>query len=135
MSKRVYESSGRCKMVDNEVNYEREESRGAKIQILGTNPDNPEKGRIFVWTKMGWFERLEGQSGDTAFTPIAESEKELREVISRDNPNTDLDDLRGEFRKKVSEEFMEQSPSYSDSNEDSSEEADDDEDQEYHQHD
>ena len=122
-------------MVDNEENSEREESRGAKIQILGTNPDNPEKGRIFVWTKMGWFERLEGQSGDIAFTPIAESEKELREVISRDNPNTDLDDLRGEFRKKVSEEFIEQSPSYSDSPEDSIEEADDDEDQAYHEHD
>ena len=90
-------------MVDSEENSEREESRGAKIQILGTNPDNPEKGRIFVWTKMGWLERMEGQSGDIAFTPIAESEKELREVISRDNPNSDLDDIRGEFRKKVSE--------------------------------
>ena len=122
-------------MVDNEENSEREESRGAKIQILGTNPDNPEKGRIFVWTKMGWLERMEGQSGDIAFTPIAESEKELREVISRDNPNSDLDDIRGEFRKKVSEEFIEQSPSYSESPEDSNEEADDDEDQAYHEHD
>jgi hypothetical protein len=122
-------------MVDSEENSEREESRGAKIQILGTNPDNPEKGRIFVWTKMGWLERMEGQSGDIAFTPIAESEKELREVISRDNPNSDLDDIRGEFRKKVSEEFIEQSPSYSESPEDSNEEADDDEDQAYHEHD
>jgi hypothetical protein len=122
-------------MVDNEENSEREESRGAKIQILGTNPHNPEKGRIFVWTKMGWLERMEGQSGDIAFTPIAESEKELREVISRDNPNLDLDDIRGEFRKKVSEEFIEQSPSYSESPEDSNEEADDDEDQAYHEHD
>jgi hypothetical protein len=120
-------------MDDNEGNSEREESLGAKIQILGTNPDDPDKGRIFVWTKMGWFERLEGESGDIAFTPIAESEKELREVISRDNPNTDLDDLRGEFRKKVSEEFIEQSPSYSDSPEDSTVEADDDEDQAYHE--
>jgi hypothetical protein len=122
-------------MVDSEENSEREESRGAKIQILGTNPDNPEKGRIFVWTKMGWLERIEGQSGDIAFTSIAESEKELREVISRDNPNSDLDDIRGEFRKKVSEEFIEQSPSYSESPEDSNEEADDDEDQAYHEHD
>jgi hypothetical protein len=120
-------------MDDNEGNSEREESLGAKIQILGTNPDDPDKGRIFVWTKMGWFERLEGESGDIAFTPIAESEKELREVISRDNPNTDLDDLGGEFRKKVSEEFIEQSPSYSDSPEDSTVEADDDEDQAYHE--
>jgi hypothetical protein len=120
-------------MDDNEGNSEREESLGAKIQILGTNPDDPDKGRIFVWTKMGWFERLEGESGDIAFTPIAESEKELREVISRDNPNTDLDDLGGEFRKKVSEEFIEQSPSYSDSPENSTVEADDDEDQAYHE--
>ena len=84
---------------------------------------------------MGWLERMEGQSGDIAFTPIAESEKELREVISRDNPNSDLDDIRGEFRKKVSEELIEQSPSYSESPEDSNEEADDDEDQEYEEHD
>jgi hypothetical protein len=122
-------------MVDTGEYSEREESRGAKIQILGTNPDNPEKGRIFVWTKMGWFERLEGQSGDVAFTPIADSEKRLRELLSRDNPDTDLDDLRGKYRKKVSEEFIEQSPSYSDSSEDSSEEFDDDEEQKYHQHD
>jgi hypothetical protein len=122
-------------MVDNEEHAEREESRGAKIQILSTKPDNPEQGRIFVWTKMGWFERIEGDSGDTAFTPIADSEEELRQLISRDNPNADLDDIRGEYRKMVSEEFIEQSPSYSESSEDSSEEADDDEDQEYHLHD
>ena len=122
-------------MVDNGGHSEREESRGAKIQILGTNPDNPENGRIFVWTKMGWFERLEGQSGDIAFTPIADSEEELRELISRDNPSAALDDLRGKYRKKVSGEFIEQSPSYSDSSEDSSEESADDEEQEYHQHD
>ena len=122
-------------MINNEENSEREESRGAKIQILGTNPEDPANGRIFVWTKMGWLERLEGQSGDVAFTPIAESEEELREVISRDNPNADLDDIGGEFRKKVSEEFIEQSPSYSDSPEYSNEEADDDEDQEYEEHD
>ena len=122
-------------MVDNGELYEREESRGAKIQILGTNPDNPKKGRIFVWTKMGWFERLEGESGNIAFTPIADSEEELRELISRDDPDADLDDLRGEYREKVSEEFIEQSPSYSDDSEDSSEEADDDEEQKYHQHD
>ena len=122
-------------MADTEEHSEWEESRGAKIQILGTNPDNPEKGRIFVWAKMGWFERLEGPSGDIAFTHIADSEEELRELISRDNPNTDLDDLRGKYRKRVSEEFIEQSPSYSDSSEDSSEESDDNEEQEYHLHD
>ena len=122
-------------MSDDNGYSEREESSGARIQILGTNPDNPEKGRIFVWTKMGWFERLVGPSGDIAFTPIAESEEELRELISRDNPDADLDDLRGKYRKMVSEEFIEQSPSYSDSTEESSKESDDDEEQKYHQHD
>ena len=124
-------------MVDNGEQSEREEFRGARIQILGTNPDDPENGRVFVWTKMGWFERLEGQWGDVAFTTVAESERELRELISRDNPEADLNELGGEFRKKVSEEFIEQSPSYPDSPEDSSEETDEDneDEQENHTHD
>ena len=122
-------------MANNDAIPEREETSGTKIQILGTNPDNPEDGRVFVWTKMGWLERLEGQSGDVAFTPIAESEKELRDVISRDNPDADITDITGEFRKQVVEEFIDQSPSYSDSPEDSVVEAEDDEEQEYDEHD
>jgi len=124
-------------MANDEGQSEREEFRGAPIQILGTNPDDPEEGRIFVWTKMGWFERLEGQWGDVAFTPVAESEEELRELILRDNPEADLNELGGGFRKKVSEEFIEQSPSYPDSPEDSSEETDEDneDEQENHTHD
>jgi hypothetical protein len=114
---------------------EREEASGAEIQILGTNPDNPEKGRIFVWTKMGWFERIQEAAGDVAFTPVAESEKELRELIARENPKADLDDIRGKYRKMVAEEFIEESPAYSDSPEDSAEELEDDEEQEYEQHD
>lgn len=120
-------------MVDNVRPSEQEELRGARIQILGTNPDAPEKGRIFVWTKMGWLERLEGPSGNVAFTHVADSEEELRELISRDNTQADLSELGGKYREMVSEEFIEQSRSYSDSPEDSSEEPDED-DQEYHQH-
>ena len=123
-------------MVDNGEHSEQEEFRGAPIQIMGTNPDTPEEGRIFVWTKMGWFERLLGPSGNVAFTPVADSEEELRELITQDNPKVDLDELcgkYGKYRKKVSEEFMEQSSSYSDSPEDSDEEPDED-DQKYHQH-
>lgn len=120
-------------MVDNGGLSEGEEFRGAQIQILGTNPGTLEKGRIFVWTKMGWFERLEGPSGNVAFTPVADSEEELRKLISRDNPQADLYELVGKNRKKVSEEFTEQSRSYPDSPEDSNEEPDED-DQEYHQH-
>ena len=121
-------------MSDNGGHTEREEFRGARIQVLGTNPDAPDEGRIFVWTKMGWFERLGRASEGTAFTHVADSEEELREFVSRDNPKADLYDLGGKYRKEVSEEFTEQSRSNPDSPEDSGEEPDED-DQQYHQHD
>jgi hypothetical protein len=120
-------------VVDNGGQSEGEEFRGARIRISGTNPVTPKKGRIFVWTKIGWFERLEGPLGNVAFTHVADSEEELRELISSDNPQADLYEVGGKNRKQVSEEFLEQSRSYSDSPEDSSEEPDED-DQEYHQH-
>lgn len=111
-----------------------EEFRGARVRVLGTDRANPEEGRIFVWTKMGWFERIEGQSGDVAFIPVAESEDELHEFISRDNPSFDLVPLSREYRKRVSDEFMDQSPSYRNSPEYSSEDPYEDDDQQYHQH-
>jgi hypothetical protein len=112
-----------------------DEFRGAKLRIFGTDPDNPDEGRILVWTKMGWFERLEGQSGDVAFIPIAQSESELRELISRDDPSADLVQLGREYREMVSKEFMEQSPSYRDSPEYSDEDPLEEDSQQYHQHD
>ena len=121
-------------MADDFGQSEREEFRGTRIQILGTNPEHPENGRIFVWTKMGWFERLEGPSGNIAFTSVAQSEEELRDLVSRDNTRADLRDIGGKYRKIVSREFIEQSRSSPDSPEDTNEEPDED-DQEYHQHD
>ena len=116
---------------------ERQEFGGARIQILGTNPDEPDNGRVFVWTKMAWFERLEGQWGDVAFTPVAESEKELRELVLQDDPEADLVELGGEFGKQVAEEFISQSPSIPESVEDSNAETDEDndDDQGFHTHD
>jgi hypothetical protein len=112
-----------------------DEFHGARIRILGTDLDNPDDGRIFVWTKTGWLERIEGESGDVAFTPIAESEDEVREIVSRDDPSGELYTLGREFRKMVSQEFMAQSEEYSDSPEYSVEEQTEDDDQQYHQHD
>ena len=112
-----------------------ERSPGTGIRIFGTNPAQPEEGRIFVWTKMGWFERMEVQSGAVAFTPVARSESELRELISRDEPSADLVALSGRFRKMVSEEFNEQAPSYRDSPEYSREDPSEKDSQQYHQHD
>ncbi len=113
-----------------------DEFRGARPRVYGTNAADPEEGRVFVWTKEGWFEREEGSSGNVAFTPVAENEEELRDLISRDDPAAELIELGGEFRRTVTEEFSEQSTSFRDYpglGED--EQEDRDEDQEYHQHD
>ena len=113
---------------------EHSEYRGARLRIFGTNPDNPEDGRIFLWTKVGWFERIEGRLGEVAFTPVAQSEVELRKFIARGDPSVDLVMLGREYRKIVSEEFMEQSPPYLESSEYSNEDDIDDDEQQYHQH-
>ena len=80
-----------------------EEFHGARLRIYGTNPLDPDEGRVFVWTKQGWYERIEGSSGNVAFTPIAESEDVLRDLIAEDNPQSDLVELGGVYRKTVSE--------------------------------
>jgi len=121
-------------MVEGRENTERDEFRGARLRIYGTNLDDPDEGRIFVWTKTGWFERIEGRQGDVAFTPVADSESDLREQIARDNPSVDIVELGGDYRKTVSEEFLEQSiGDYPGTSVD--EPGDEDDDQQYHQHD
>ncbi len=103
----------------------REEFKGAAPRIFGTDAENPENGRIFVWTKMGWFEREEGPWGDVAFTPVADSEDQLREWLARDNPDADLIELdrQSEYGRTVYEEFNEQAETalYPESPENSSE--------------
>ena len=123
-------------MVEDREYKTESEFRGSRLRIYGTNTDNPDEGRIFVWTKTGWFERIEGSSGNVAFSPIADSEADLRELVARENPSVDLVELGGEYRKMVCEEFLEQSTSYRDYPGSSRDEpADEDEDQQYHQHD
>ena len=110
--------------------------RGARLRVFGTNRENPEEGRVFVWTKTGWFERMEGTSGNVAFTPIAESEEELKDLIAEDNPEFDLIELGGDFRRTVSQEFSEEASSLEDSTADLMEKpTDEEDDQLYHQHD
>jgi hypothetical protein len=110
--------------IDGMERMARDEFRGAKPRVFGTNPDNPENGRTFVWTQMGWFERVEGPWGDVAFTPIADSESDLRDLIAKDNPDADLMELDNEFGKNVYDEFMEnaEQPLYPEAPETSSEE-------------
>jgi hypothetical protein len=121
-------------MATNMGNSEREELNEDRIDVYGTNPNAPEEGRIFVGTDMGWFERLEGQSGDIAFTRVGDSEEEVRGLIVRDDAKAELNELGGKYSKKVTEEYEEQTLSDSGSVKDPSEEPGDEEDQEYHQH-
>lgn len=121
-------------MVNNIGRSESEDSQGGRIQILGTNPDNPDEGRIFVWTKTGWFERLEGQSGNIAFTPVADSEEELRELISRNKAGEGLHELGDKYTERVYDEFLEQALSDSRSRKIQKKNETDEDDQEYHQH-
>jgi hypothetical protein len=104
----------------------RDEFKGAAARIFTTNPDDPENGRTFIWTKVGWFEREEGSWGDVAFTPIGDSEDQVRELISQEDPEADLVELnrKTEFGRVVFEEFSEQSESalYPEAPETSSEE-------------
>ena len=106
----------------------REEFRGARPRVFGTDPDNPEHGRVFIWTKMGWFERVEGPWGDVTFTPVADSEEQLKESISRTNPDFDLIELDTEFGRTVYQEFMDEEPLYPEAPETSSQEPFDEQD-------
>jgi hypothetical protein len=89
----------------------REQFEGANPRVFGSNPDNPEKGRIFVWTKMGWLEREEGPWGEVAFSPIADSEDQLKDILNEEDPDSDLVELEGKLGKTVYQEFMESAES------------------------
>jgi hypothetical protein len=106
----------------------REEFKGARPRIFGTDPDNPEHGRTFIWTKMGWFERVEGPWGDVTFSPVADSEAQLKEWISKNNPDIDLIEMDNAFGRTVYQEFMEEEPLYPEAPETSSQEPFDEQD-------
>ena len=117
-------------MVEGMERMGRDEFRGARPRVFGTNPDDPENGRTFIWTQVGWFEREEGPWGDVAFTPVADSETDLREWLSRDNPDVDLVELTDEYGRTVFQEFQEnaEQPLYPEAPENSSEEPFEEED-------
>jgi hypothetical protein len=85
----------------------RDQFNGASPRIFTTDADHPMDGKIFVWAKVGWFERVEGPWGNVVFNPVAESEDELRNWISRDNPDIDLAELTDKYGRMVYQEFME----------------------------
>jgi hypothetical protein len=90
---------------------ERDLLRGLFPRVYSTRPDEPEEGRTFVWSRVGWFERIEGESGDVAFTPFADSEQEVHDLLSSE-PDYEWEELDDEFAEQVREEFLTESPLY-----------------------
>jgi hypothetical protein len=130
-----YVRKGNMMQDRDQLEQNEDESRGTGLRIYGTNREQPDEGRIFVLTKMGWFERIEAPSGAVAFTPVARSESEMKELVSSDDPSAELVQLGGHYNKMVAREFIEQSSSYLDSPEYSPDEPTENDSQEYHQHD
>jgi len=104
-------------MVDREKLFRETEPR-----IFSTHPKYPENGRTFIWAWTEWFERLEGDSGAVSFTPVADSEPELRRWLVLQKRDRDITEITGEFARDVKDEFLEQVPLFPEAPETSSEE-------------
>jgi len=85
--------------------------RGAEPRVFATNPDDPSEGRIFIWARTKWFERMEGPSGAVAFSPVADSEHELRRWLSQQG-SIELTELDDEYAEMSRQEFLDQAPLY-----------------------
>ncbi len=96
--------------------------RETEPKIFTTNPRNPQTGHTFVWAWTEWFEREEGDSGAVSFTPIADSEPELRKWLSLHHHESELSEIKGLFARDVRDEFLEQVPLFPEAPETSSEE-------------
>jgi hypothetical protein len=62
---------------------DRDASSGSVIRVFGTNRERPGEGRIFVLTKMGWLERLEGSCVNQRSNSRKQIEPEARPIRRR----------------------------------------------------
>lgn len=85
---------------------------GRDPRVFVTDPNDPTEGRTFVWAKTKWYEREEGDSGDVAFTPVADSEEELHEWLAEQGLDLDEVDRDTDYGRTVREEFLDQAPLY-----------------------
>jgi len=79
-------------------------------RVFATDPDDPGSGRAFVWTPMGWFERIEADTGAVEFSPLSMDENGLRQWLSEQG--LDMTELDDEFYETVRDEFLSESPFY-----------------------
>lgn len=84
---------------------------GVQPRVYATDYEEPEDGRVFVWARTRWYERLEGASGGVAFLHVADSDEEVKDVASREGA-ADLTELDDDFARMVIQEFVTQSPLY-----------------------
>jgi hypothetical protein len=85
--------------------------RGTRPVILSTIPDQPSRGRTFVWAWTQWFERIEGSRGNVAFTPVASNEQELNRWLAGQGVSRP-EEIRDEYADMVCREFLAQVPLY-----------------------
>jgi hypothetical protein len=55
---------------------------GVTPRVFTTRPDSPEDGRVFVWAKTRWYERIEASSGAVEFVHIADSEYDFHRWLA-----------------------------------------------------
>jgi len=85
---------------------------GAEPRVFVTDAEVPGRGRTFVWSKIGWFERLKGEPENVEFSHVADSEDELRGWLAQSDGDIDLTELDDGFAEIVREEFLEDTPLY-----------------------
>ena len=84
---------------------------GAQPRVFVTNPNDLEESRTFVWAKARWYEWLEGEMGNVAFSPVADSEEELRSWLTQED-GLEVTEVDSEYSETVREEFLDQTPLY-----------------------
>ena len=92
---------------------------GARPRVFVTNPDNLDEGRTFVWVKARWYERLEGEMGSVAFSPVTDSEEDLRSWLTQELglEAAEMDEVDSEYAGAIREEFLNQIPLYPEASE------------------
>ena len=80
-------------------------------RVYVTNPAAPSEGRVFIWHRTRWYERVAGEDGPAAFTPLADSDEELPDAVpeAREGSFVEIED---DFAARVHEEFREHTPLY-----------------------
>lgn len=93
--------------------FEDEVFKGATPRIFTVESVGEDNGRVFVWSKVGWFERIQSDtSGAVEFSPVGvETEAELRQWIFQDELG-ELTEIDDDFAAEVRDEFLEQTPLY-----------------------